>query len=126
MAERNRPSQEGRALGENIARFADVEEDKWRKELGYVPVRCKSCAYRKGSYPNSCLSTVADAMKCTMERIPFFCHHDVKLKQSGKQQPHTICGGWILLYSNEPPVKAPWPFTGTQPSNRTTALPAAL
>lgn len=109
--ERNRPSQDGRAVGENLARFADVEEEKWRKELGFVPARCASCAYRKGTYPNGCLSTVADAMKCTMERNPFMCHHGVKLKgPKSEQKPLTICAGWLLLHSGTPPVEAPWPY----------------
>lgn len=109
---RNLPSPEGRALGEHLARFADVEEEKWRKEMGLVPVRCQSCAYRKGSYPNGCLSTVANALKCTMEREPFYCHHGMKLKQdTDLQQPKSVCAGWLLMHRAEPPVEAPWPFT---------------
>jgi len=110
MKERNRPSPEGRAVGDNLARFADAEEKRWRKEMGFVPVRCASCAFRKGTYPNGCLSTVSDAMKCSMQRIPFYCHHDVKLKRED-QDPKTICGGWILLHNGNEPVRAPWPWS---------------
>lgn len=112
MKERNRPSPEGIAFGEQLARFADVEEARFRAAGLAVPVRCQSCAYRKGSYPNQCLSTVANAMKCSMEREPFYCHHGMKLKQDTDQQrPKSVCGGWILMHSAEPPVEAPWPFT---------------
>lgn len=120
MAERNRPSPEGRALGENMARFADVEEAKWREQMGFVPVRCKSCAFRKGTFPNGCLATVGDAMKCSMERKPFMCHQGVNLRApKNEQHPLSICGGWLLLHSGDAPVKAPWPYSDDQESPST-------
>lgn len=109
---RNRPCELGEQVGANLARFADHAEQEWRdSELGFVPVRCASCAFKEGTYPNRCLTTVSDAMKCTMERNPFYCHHDVKLKRPGEKQPHSICAGWILLHDAKPPVTVPWLYS---------------
>jgi hypothetical protein len=105
MSVRNRPSDEGRAMGEQLARFAEVAERRWAGEgAGFVPVRCKTCAFRAGSIPNGCTSTVMDATKCMLERIPFLCH-----ERDG------LCGGYLLLVGGEPspatPIEAPWPFS---------------
>lgn len=108
---RNRPCELGEQTGEQLARFSDNAEQEWMRSAGFIPVRCASCAFTKGTYPNRCLTTVADAMKCTMERVPFYCHHDVNLRRPEESKPHSICAGWILLHDAEPPVPAPWKFS---------------
>lgn len=104
--ERNLPSPEGRALGEQIARFADAIEQRWRKELGWVPSRCSSCAFRKGTFPNGCLPTQADVTKCLLEDKAFFCH---QLPKDGS--PMRLCGGFMLLRHRASKVPTPWAFS---------------
>ena len=102
---RNKPCALGREVGKNLARMTDEAEEQWRAELGFFPVRCASCAFRKGTFPNGCLSTVADAMKCAMEvDPPFHCHHGAK--PSG---PQSLCAGYLLLAGKR--TEVPWPFT---------------
>jgi hypothetical protein len=67
---RNKPEAAGYSLGEHLDRFfahqitPDSAEDR----------RCATCAFRKGTYANGCVPTVMDALKCTMEKVPFHCH----------------------------------------------------
>ena len=77
MAERNRPTPEGRRLGEQIARLTEKAIKALAAE-GEADERCASCAYRSGTFPNGCPETVLDALKCTIEAHPFLCHapHD--------------------------------------------------
>lgn len=82
-----------------------------RKEMGFVPARCASCAFKKGTYPNRCLTTTADAMKCVMEHVPFYCHHDVNLKHPETTPPHSLCSGWMMLNRADKPVQVPWKFS---------------
>lgn len=104
---RNKPCAEGMALGENLARFADKSEQRWREELGFVPVRCASCAFKNGTYPNGCLATVADATKCLMEGKPFYCHH-----RPHPDDPQPLCAGWLLISAEGGQrVECPWPFS---------------
>ncbi len=105
--ERNRPSDDGRMIGAELAGYADAAEKRFAREAGFIPVRCPSCAFRKGTYPNGCLPTVADAMKCSMERRPFHCHSGLK----GNGASH-VCGGWMLVAGLPVPARtAPWPFS---------------
>lgn len=104
---KNKPSDEGRMVGDGLARFADTAEQAFRKQLGFVPLRCSSCAFRKGTYPNGRLATVGDAMKCSMERTPFYCHHGM----NGNGEAH-ICAGWLMLAGSTPRAhEAPWPLS---------------
>lgn len=117
MKVRNRPTPDGRELGKNMARFADVEEANWKFELGFYPVRCPSCAFKKGTIPNGCVSTTMDATKCTLENVPFFCHYGER-----RESLTTLCAGYLLLRS-EHPIKVDWPFsdemdTGTSSTMR--------
>lgn len=107
---RNEPCDDGRKLGANLARHADNAEKRWREEMQYVPVRCSSCAFKEGTYPNGCLATVADATKCLVEGVPFYCHHKVKGLHPDERVPRTLCGGWILL-NGRLRTKCPWPFS---------------
>ena len=80
----NLPSSMGEELGKQLARFADIEA----KAQPEARPRCDDCAFKLGTTPNRCLSTVADALKCVVEREPFFCH---------KEDPPKLCAGFILL-----------------------------
>src|ERR1700686_367015 len=105
MMKPNRPCELGKSVGENMSKLADQAEEDCREKLGFVAIKCSTCAFKSGSIPNGCLTTVADAMKCTMENEPFFCHHKI---EDGK--PTTLCAGWLMMdRSNK--VEAPWEFT---------------
>jgi hypothetical protein len=86
---------EGRELGAILARFCDQEAKKAGRDG-----RCGTCAFRAGDHvANGSAETLMSALKCAMEREPFWCHeHD---------RP---CAGWALMRAdsgNETVV--PWP-----------------
>jgi hypothetical protein len=93
----NLPTPEGRALGRELARLCDGEIGVGRDD------RCSTCAFRSGTVPNGCAPTLMDALKCMMERVPFYCH-----EQEGK-----LCAGWreMLPGKGEPAVAVPWAFS---------------
>jgi hypothetical protein len=80
----NEPTPEGEALGSHLARFVEVELQTRAAEL---PGRCHDCAFRRGSKPNGCPSTLMDALKCVLEGETFYCHIN-----EGKP-----CAGWVAL-----------------------------
>lgn len=45
---------------------------------------CDDCAFKLGTTPNQCPTTLLDVIKCVMEGEPFLCH------KNGK-----ACGGWV-------------------------------
>lgn len=77
------------ALGRELARFADQAEPPG------APPRCHDCAFRAGTLANTSL-TIANALKCAMEGIPFYCHHG---EVDG--EPTRLCRGWIALAPKE-------------------------
>jgi len=93
---RNRPTDLGREAGRNLARFCDEAE---QRKMSLHP-RCTTCAFRAGSIPNGCESTVMDALKCSMEDTPFMCHER-------KGQP---CAGWVMMRSDKP-FKVSWSWS---------------
>lgn len=100
---RNRPTDLGREAGKHLARFCDQAE---AKKTTLHP-RCTTCAFRAGSMPNGCESTVMDALKCSMEDTPFMCHER-------KGQP---CSGWVMMRSNKPfKVSWPWSYGDEEPN----------
>lgn len=103
MTERNRPTPEGRKLGEQLARLTEKAIAALAAE-GEPDERCKSCAFRAGTFPNGCPETVLDAFKCVIEGEPFLCHapHDGR-----------PCFGWYAAaVSMEGKVgKVPFPFS---------------
>jgi hypothetical protein len=103
---RNKPSPEAYALGEHLARFCEVEIERYRESGMAVPRRCSTCAFRAGTYANGCLPTVADALKCAVEGVPFECH------EHRKADAAPVCAGWMLLNSGEGEVRLPWDFIG--------------
>lgn len=78
----NLPTDEGRALGRELARLCDGEAAAHPD----APERCHDCAFRLGTPPNGCAPTLMDAMKCAIEGEPFLCHIDGK-----------ACAGWALM-----------------------------
>ena len=99
----NRPTPEGRALGEQMARL--ISEPIMQIALqGEPDARCSSCAFRQGTIPNGCPETQMDALKCVMEGTPFYCH---------MKEPRETCHGW---YAGRYAVRGetrrcPWKFT---------------
>jgi len=89
----NRPSPEGRMIGEQLARLCDKAEIEIRKQFPDHDERCKSCAFRSGTLPNGCLITVMDALKATLECHPFMCHQDF----DAKGEPTQLCAGFVIL-----------------------------
>ena len=106
----NRPTPEGIAAGAELARLCDIAAaEQLAQDPGAVlPERCSSCAFRLGTIPNGCLSTIGDAVKAVMERVPFWCHQH--MKPDG--EPTQLCSGWRLMFRPDAePVRVPWPFS---------------
>lgn len=95
---RNVPTELGRAAGRELARFAD--EAAARHGADVYP-RCHDCAFRLGTDPNGCESTVMTAIKCAAERETFYCH--VRRPEGG---PPVLCAGWIAMVVTPPAT--PW------------------
>ena len=77
----NKVTLEGWQMGKEIARLCDVEAAKQGKDG-----RCHTCAFRAGDHiANGSPETLMSAMKCVMERTPFWCHES--------DRP---CRGWLL------------------------------
>lgn len=78
-----------------MARLCDGEAERTGRDG-----RCSTCAFRAGDHiANGSPETLMTALKCAMEREPFWCHeHD---------QP---CSGWLLFrFPAHATVQAPWP-----------------
>ena len=89
---------EGRDLGAHLARFCEQEAVKAGKDD-----RCATCAFRAGDHvANGSVETLMTALKCVLEREPFWCHeHD---------RP---CAGWLLLRSDAgTEIHVPWAYVG--------------
>jgi hypothetical protein len=89
----NVPTPEGRLLGAQLARLADVEEERLRERFPHMHRRCGDCAFRAGTVPNGCPETLMDAVKGLVEAVPFYCHK--KFDEDGK--PLLLCAGYALL-----------------------------
>ncbi len=93
----NRPTPEGRELGKHMARLCDQEL------AGKRDGRCDTCAFRSGDHvANGSPETLMDALKCSLEGTPFWCHeHD---------RP---CAGWQAMRTHKgEQLQAPWDFCG--------------
>jgi hypothetical protein len=90
---KNEPTPEGRALGEQLARLTEVELAKLKPKFPNHAEPCGTCAFRRGTYPNGCLATVMDALKCVVENHDFMCH------EHRKGEPMTPCTGWFIAVS---------------------------
>lgn len=89
----NRSTEEGRSLGREMARLCDAELS------GKPDDRCRTCAFRAGDHvANGSPETLMSALKCAMERTPFWCHES--------DRP---CAGWLAMrFPPEMHVDAPW------------------
>lgn len=92
----NEPTDEGRALGAELARLCDVEEERQRKMFPDQLPRCDDCAFRAGTFPNGCPETLMDAIKCVVELNPFYCHKGLV---DGK--PQHLCRGWLTMVATK-------------------------
>lgn len=91
--QQNRVTNEGRALGREMARLCDGELAGKRDD------RCATCAFRAGDHlANGSPETLMSALKCALEGDPFWCHeHD---------RP---CAGWAALRRSKPDrIEVPW------------------
>lgn len=89
----NVPTSEGRQLGAQLARLADVEEARLLERFPRHHKRCGDCAFRAGTDPNGCPETLMDAVKGIVEGVPFYCHK--KFDPDGK--PLLLCAGYAML-----------------------------
>lgn len=105
MAERQKPTPEGRELGVQIARLCDREEARQaQKLLATIPERCKTCAFRGGTIPNSMPGTLMDALHCIIEGREFQCHEHGRMDQP--------CAGAQLMALDEH-CEIDWPWFTT-------------
>lgn len=91
--------------GQQVARLAENAVARVAA-MGDPDERCSTCAFRLGTQPNQCGDTLSDAMKCIIEREPFYCHDK---KRIGRP-----CHGWFavsVVTRGMPAGKAPWPFS---------------
>jgi hypothetical protein len=99
-----------------MARFADQAEPEVRLKEPAFPVRCGTCAFRAGTIPNGCAGTLMDALKCVVERTPFYCH-----ERKGEDGSEAFCIGWAMLALTDERKSAgetPWPFFGCEKESR--------
>jgi hypothetical protein len=89
----NVPTDEGKALGRELARLCDVEEREQLKRFPNQLPRCDDCALRAGTLPNGCPSTMMDVLKCVAEAEPFYCHKGVR----DEADPKRLCSGFMIL-----------------------------
>ena len=101
---------EGEALGAQLVRLTAPVIARLVRE-GEPDVRCASCAFRVGTVPNGCPQTTMDALKASMEGVPFYCHMSPAMS--------TPCHGWyaarVVLREKSAqgitPIPCPWPFS---------------
>lgn len=118
----NMETPEGRQLGGLLSGYVDAEVTR---DPTLRP-RCYDCAFLKGRAPNGMAATLMNALKCVIEREPFWCHLTY---DDGKER---LCAGWEALMAKDDPAGiAPWPFIDgqTDPSviqmGQATSKPAA-
>ena len=102
MGHPNLPTEQGRALGRQLARLCDLAEAEDLKRFPDQRPRCDDCAFRAGTVPNGCPETLMDAVKCMIEGKPFYCHKGVR----EGERPKRLCGGWMAMVS-QPAEAAP-------------------
>lgn len=91
--------------GKHVARLAENAVSRVAA-MGDPDERCHTCAFRLGTPANQCADTLADAMKCIIEKTPFYCHD--------KKRVGHVCHGWFaaaVVTKDMPAGKAPFPFS---------------
>lgn len=93
----NTATPEGRELGAILAGWCDKEAETQGRDD-----RCSTCAFRAGDHlANGSPVTLMSALKCAMEREPFWCH-----------ETDVPCAGWSLMrLSPEATLTMPWDHT---------------
>lgn len=95
----NNPTQEGIALGEQLARLCDGEFAR----NPTLRERCADCAFRLGTPPNQSAGTLMNALKAAAERSPFYCHIERGVSSDA------LCAGWEAMIFDEG-VTVPWDY----------------
>lgn len=98
----NRPDELGYQVGSIIADWAEKGAVLDAKAHPNAPDPCATCAFTRGTMPNGCLPTVANALKCVVEvEHLFYCHHGLK---PGDENPTKLCAGYMhaLTYTQTP------------------------
>lgn len=90
---KNEPSEVGREFGSYLAAYTEAAIADMEGRGEQVPERCRSCAFRQGTYPNGCSETVATALNCVLNSEPFYCHQKVD-KATG--EPSDYCAGYLI------------------------------
>lgn len=109
----SRVTPEGLAIGAQLAKISDKGCQVLAAE-GEPDDRCRSCAFVSGTVPNGCLQTQMDAMKATVEGVPFMCHQG--------DRRGLACHGWygarVAVHRAEqargtplPATSCPWDFS---------------
>lgn len=71
-------------------------------------VLSKPCAFRTGTIPNGCESTLMGALKCAMEHEPCYWHETFDKESNPKE----LCAGWcILVNPSSPKITARWDYS---------------
>jgi hypothetical protein len=96
----NLPTAEGRALGAELARLADIEEERLRERFPRAHRRCGDCALRAGTVPNGCPETLMDVVKGLVENVPFYCHKAT----DDDGAPKILCAGYAILAGSDLPL----------------------
>jgi hypothetical protein len=86
---RNRPSRQGELLGRELARLTD--NSLTRLFPNAPDRRCRSCAFRLGTYPNHCWQTVVDAFGCVDSGETFHCHERIDDDDCPE-----VCAGYLI------------------------------
>lgn len=84
------PTLAGAQLGKLLAAQA---ENAVRVLPAVRDERCRSCAFRLGTYPNRCWQTVVDAFGCLDNGEPFHCHERVAGTRTGFPE---VCAGFLI------------------------------
>jgi hypothetical protein len=111
----NRPTLEGRLLGQEIARLTEAQEQQALRRFPKHKTRCQSCAFRQGTIPNGNPNTIMDALKCAIEGRTFSCHQTL----DAQGEPTEVCIGWLLSQQSGTfdhvrqaiGRRVPWPFS---------------
>lgn len=91
---KNRRTPEGEELGRELARLCDTA-------INGKNHRCNTCAFRHGDHlANGSAETLMNALKCVIEREPFYCH-----------EIDRPCAGWLAMrFDKGNELKTPWDF----------------
>lgn len=93
----DRPSRHGALMGDLLARLAEAgATGDLSAALDFM---CGTCAFRRGTSPNTSAGTALIAFKCAVgvDTDQFACHHGMK-----DGWPQRLCAGYYLAAKNAP------------------------